>query len=77
MKEILEGLKLLLGDKVKDIYQYNQMEINLMLFKPEDLDSIYSQTETFIQQLNPAYTFTKINFINYKEEVLKSFSLLQ
>ncbi|WP_316739113.1 hypothetical protein [Pedobacter aquatilis] len=77
MKEIVNGLKLLLGDEVKDLYRYNQIELNLMLFKPEDLDVVYALTENYVLQIAAPDTLARINFINDKEEVLKSLSLVQ
>ncbi|MDN3586242.1 hypothetical protein QWY86_06160 [Pedobacter aquatilis] len=77
MKAIVNGLKSLLGTEVKDLFQYSKTEINIMIFSLEDLDWIYTKTTQHILGMAEPYTLVRINFINDKEEVLKSFDLLQ
>ncbi|WP_316829674.1 hypothetical protein [Pedobacter aquatilis] len=77
MKEIITGLRSLLGNEVKDIYQLEADTINVMLFDQKDLDKLYQKTETYIVQLTDANTLALINFVDNEEVVLKSFALVQ
>lgn len=77
MKELIAGLKDAIGDKVKNIYQIKETEINVMLFEPEELDYVYQKMENIVLEIVNPFTLVKINFVNEKEEVLKSLSLTQ
>lgn len=77
MKELINGLKSVLGPEVKDLFQYRETEINIMLFDNMDLDFIFEKTEKYVLKLTGPYTLAKINFIDSNEEVLKSLSLVQ
>lgn len=77
MKELIDGLKLVLGAEVKNLYQYRATEINIMLFDTMDLHFVFEKTERYVLKLTGPYTLAKINFIDGNEVVLKSLSLVQ
>ncbi|WP_421943090.1 hypothetical protein [Pedobacter sp.] len=77
MKELIDGLKSVLRADVKDLYQYQVTEINIMLFDTLDLDFVYEKTERYVLKLTGPYTLAKINFIDGDEQVLKSITLVQ
>ena len=77
MKELIDGLKSVLRADVKDLYQYQATEINVMLFDTLDLDFVYQKTERYVLKLTGPYTLAKINFIDGDEKVLKSITLVQ
>lgn len=77
MKEIIEGMKIFLGQNVKDIYRLSATEINIMLNDKDQLDEIRMVTEELVLKSADNFTLAKINFVDDEERVIYSFSLTQ
>lgn len=77
MKELIQGLKFVLQHEVKNIFQYDKTEINIMLSNNADLDGVYMKTEEHVHHLSSPYTIAKINFTSKNEQTLKVLSLIQ
>lgn len=77
MEELINQIKAFLGNRVEDVRQKGEAELEIVIGEMEDVERLSAELKAHILELVDENTLAKIDFVTDEGKEVESFSITQ